>query len=742
MAALLQTVLLGLMILIILATLVPVIEAASSAQEKSGFPVGNLFGFLLVLLPFLLLRRGYFHVSTLFIIGILILTPALAILVVFDLYNSGGILFQFTLAIILSGLLLNRRVLTIVFGLSAALVFISAVQAQTGGPDLARLGRDTAVNFILFNGLIALFLDRFGITLRTALMDSQVREGELQGEIASRKHAEQRFRIVVESAPDAILLVDPQGGIVMVNPQAEKCFGYSRVDLMGFPVDRLVPARYRSHHSAHREGFLGDPQTRPMGVGRDLHGLRKDGSEFPVEIGLAPIETPEGLLVMATIVDISERKKAEERLQRQNQRLTILREIDTAILSSDSIENIVANALTHIRELLDCQRASLALMDWDAEEFLLFGVDTDRRSEVQQGIRVPIGLYKDILPALERNEPVLFEDLITRSDLPSQIQTIAREGMRSLVILPLQSQGKLIGTFSMSSNEAGYFDEEKTNLGREVANQVAIAITQGGLIKDLQKLTEELEQRVAERTLQLESANRELEAFSYSVSHDLRAPLRAINGFSLALSNKHAGSIGEQGIHYLNRILENTRHMGELIDDLLTLSRITRREMGIGDVNLTALAQEIAGELRTLEPERQVTIEIEDQVEARGDAGLIRVVLHNLIGNAWKFTSSRPQAQIRFGMRTSLESDEGKSDEGETVYFVQDNGVGFDMAYAAKLFSAFQRLHTMAEFPGTGIGLATVQRIIHRHGGRIWADAELDKGAVFYFTLGGSHEKQ
>ncbi|HUG34761.1 MAG TPA: PAS domain S-box protein [Anaerolineales bacterium] len=864
MAALLQVVLLGLMVVIVLATIALLVIPTNPVQETSQALKGNFMGFLVVLLPFLLLRRGYFRGAVLIIITILFITPALAITVVFDLHNSGGILFQFTLAIILSGLLVDRRTLGVVYGLSAVIVAFSAIQMQSGEPDLAGRSMETAVNFILFNGLMALFLDRFGITLRAALRDTLVRENELHDEIASRERAEKRFQLVVESAPNAILLVDRRGNIAMVNSQVEKYFGFDRADLAGTGVDRLVPERFRSQHPAYRDSFRADPQTRPMGAGRDLFGVRKDGSEFPVEIGLTPIEMQDGPMVMATIVDITERKGVEaqnrflanlvasvsdaivavdlqqhiqswntgaeamygwreaevlgqpakevldtdflkttreavtkqileqgywsgeviqlhrdgtmipalssvslymnaegkpagivavnrditerkhtdRQLERQNQRLNALREIDTAILASESIENIAGNALGHIRELIDCRRASLILIDWKSNEALTFSISSGDETSMRQGTRIPLLLSGDLLHTLSQNQPVLINDLSALTDPLPQFQAGIEEGFRSVCILPLFSQNNLIGSFNMSSEIPGFFDEEKINLGREVANQVAIAITQGGLINDLQKLTEELEQRVVERTLQLESANQELEAFSYSVSHDLRAPLRAINGFSLALSSKHAESIGEQGIHYLNRIQENTRHMGELIDDLLTLSRITRREMEAGDVNLSALAQEIAGELRTLEPERQVAFEIEDQLEVRGDAGLIRVVLHNLIGNAWKFTSARAQAHIRFGVASSLAVGDVRSDEGETVYFVQDNGVGFDMAYADKLFGAFQRLHTMAEFPGTGIGLATVQRIIHRHGGRIWVEAELDKGAAFYFTLGGSHEKQ
>jgi PAS domain S-box-containing protein len=830
-------------------------------------------------------------------------------------------------------------------------------------------------------------------------------------DITERKQAEERFYLAVEAAPNAIVLVQRDGRISLVNSQAEKFFGYDRDELTRLNVDSLVPERFRAQHAGYRAGFIADPQVRSMGVGRDLHGLRKDGSEFPVEIGLTPIETRDGLLIMATIVDITERKQAEGKLRQQNQRLRALREIDTAILAADSLENIVGVALSHIRELIDCQRATLTLIDPAANEALMFDVRTTNETLVPRGTRIPLALFEGVIQILSQNQPVLMNDLNTLADPQPQIQSLIKEGLRSLCILPLFSQSNLIGTFGLSSDIAGFFDDEKINLGREVANQVAIAITQSNLLNALRQLNAELEGRVAERTAelseantllqamldnipdqiyfkdtysrfirnsrsqaalmgmndpsevigksdfdffphaqrafdeeralmragqplidleeyvvwpdgrvmwvsttkvplrdpegqiigimgisrditerkrfeeniqklneelennrkdiqsildsmstlnakvaldgrllfvnkiatqasglpvdelmktnflegqwwafdpivqarvkdafaracsgtvinydekifvfgrvltisfsltpmlgsngqveyilaegrdisnlkdaeeslrmktaQLEAANQELESFSYSVSHDLRAPLRAISGFSQALSGKHADSLGEQGLHYLNRIQANTRHMGELIDDLLSLSRISRREMKQDQVNLTELAREVDKELRAQEPERQVLFEVEGQLRARGDAGLIRIVLQNLLTNAWKFTSTRHEegARIQFGVLPPPPPFSGGRDgEQQPVYYVRDNGVGFDRAFANKLFGAFQRLHSTAEFPGTGIGLATVQRIIHRHGGRIWAEAELDKGATFYFTLGGNHE--
>ena len=241
------------------------------------------------------------------------------------------------------------------------------------------------------------------------------------------------------------------------------------------------------------------------------------------------------------------------------------------------------------------------------------------------------------------------------------------------------------------------------------------------------RMKADLEQRVTERTVALQAANQELEAFSYSVSHDLRAPLRAIDGFSQALLEDYLGQLDDQGKNYLNRVRAATQRMGHLIDDMLVLSQITRVEMRREAVDLSALAADVLAELQKSEPERKVDWRIESGLIAEGDAQLLRVALVNLLGNAWKFTGKTANAKIEFGVIPNA--------DGTTDFFVRDNGVGFDMAYASKLFGAFQRLHTLAEFPGTGIGLATVQRIIHRHGGQVHGEGVLGQGATFHFTL-------
>ena len=255
-----------------------------------------------------------------------------------------------------------------------------------------------------------------------------------------------------------------------------------------------------------------------------------------------------------------------------------------------------------------------------------------------------------------------------------------------------------------------------------------VDVTEERLAREaLAKLNEDLESHVRRRTAQLEVANKELEAFAYSASHDLRAPLRAMSGYSGLLLEEHSMKLDDEGRDMLARMRDASQKMAKLIDDLLHLSRVTRVEMTREQVDLSVLAQGVVEELRHEEPERQVQVVIADHLTTEGDPQLLRILLDNLLRNAWKFTSKRAEARIELGA--------ARSGDGRMAFHVKDNGAGFDMAYAGKLFGAFQRLHSSAEFPGTGVGLATVQRIVSRHGGRIWAESSINEGTAFHFTL-------
>ena len=299
------------------------------------------------------------------------------------------------------------------------------------------------------------------------------------------------------------------------------------------------------------------------------------------------------------------------------------------------------------------------------------------------------------------------EDAASRGSLRVEDARVRKDGS------PFFAEVTITAVRDPSGQLAGFASIAR-DVGERRSNEAAIG-----------KLNAELEQRVAE----LAAANGELEAFSYSVSHDLRGPLRAIDGFSKILMEQYREQLDQQGQHFLSRVRAGSQRMGHLIDDLLSLARINRAEMRRGDVDLGQLAREVVDELRRDDPGRAVDIAIAEEARARGDARLLRAALVNLLGNAWKFTSKTAQPKIELGCERR---------SGVATYYVRDNGAGFDMAYVHKLFAPFQRLHEQSEFEGTGIGLATVHRIITRHGGKLWAESAPGRGATFWFTLGGS----
>lgn len=425
-----------------------------------------------------------------------------------------------------------------------------------------------------------------------------------------------------------------------------------------------------------------------------------------------------GLVVART----RERAQAEAMLARHEERLRILHQIDQSIAGRESPQDIAGHVIQPLRALLDKPRAVVNTFDFDAGEAEWLAAAGRHRTHVGPGVRYPMRLMGD-LAGLRRGEPQIVD---TRSLPPSpEVESLLASGVRVYMVVPMIAGGELIGALSFGGEDPS-FPAEQIGIAKEVALQLAIAIVQARLYERVSEHARELEVKVQERTAELQSANQELEAFSYSVSHDLRAPLRGVTGFAEALLEDHATELTEEARRKAAIVVDEARRMGVLIDDLLAFSRLGRKSLRPSALDMRGLAQACVDELRRQYGGQVFDVQIEALPPVTGDRTLIGQVWTNLISNAFKFSSKRGKPEIVIS---------AIAEGGEHVFSVRDNGAGFDPRYRAKLFGVFQRLHAGSDFPGTGVGLALVQRIVSRHGGRVWADGVPDEGATFYFSL-------
>ena len=520
--------------------------------------------------------------------------------------------------------------------------------------------------------------------------DAHGRIDSLRGtvlDITERKRAESsraQLANIVESAEDAITSLSLDGRILSWNRGAEHLYGYAATEVLGKSSSDLLPP---DQHADTRR-LLELVQSGQSVEHYETVRRTKDGKTIYIALTVSPILDEHDRIVAASMIarDMTARRHAEEARQAADERLQrITANVPDVVFQfrrSAGGSFSFSFVSERIHDLYE-ERAADVL---DNHMRLFSLVPRDHRR----------ALAKSMLKSMRSGEPWTFETLIR-----------CKSGKRKWV------RGQ--ASISFGSDGSTFWD----GVLSDITLQKRAAI-------DILTINEKLEQRVAERTRQLEAINKELEAFSYSVSHDLRAPLRSVEGFSRLLQQKYGHDLDDTANDYLNRVQRASQRMNNLVDDLLKLAQISRSEIKSGAVDLSTVARGIIDELADTAPDRVVDIDIEDGIVAHGDSRLLRIMLENLLGNAWKFTQKVAHPRISFG--TIMQ-------DGKKVVFVRDNGAGFEMGRAHKLFGAFQRLHRATDFEGTGIGLATVQRIISLHGGRVWAEAAVGQGATFYFTL-------
>lgn len=486
--------------------------------------------------------------------------------------------------------------------------------------------------------------------------------------------SEVRYRRLFEATQDGILILNAVTlQITDVNPFMMDLLGYSRNEFLG---KELWEIGLFGDKGASQTAFKALQDTGYLRY-EDLPLETRGGKRREVEFVSNVYFEGGQQVIQCNIRDITERRKQEVLRERL---AAIVKSSDDAIISTD-LDSIVTT--------------------WNSAAEKMFGHTESEMLGKSQSL---------IIPQDREGEVIRILNIIKRGETLNHFETerIGKNGKSidvSVTISPIKDED---GNITGASKIARDISELKR------------------AVKEIHQLNAKLEQRVTDRTAQLQAANKELESFSYSVSHDLRAPLRHINGFSGALLEDYGDKLDDIGKGYLTQVREASKEMAQLIDDVLQLARVTRTEMALETINLSVMASSVISALEKEYPGRNVTVDIKQGLSARGDRRLLRILLTNLLGNAWKFTLKQENAAITFDQEHI---------DGETVYFVCDNGAGFDMAFSDKLFGAFQRLHGTDEFEGTGIGLATVQRIMNRHAGRVWAEGAVDIGATFYFTL-------
>ena len=585
----------------------------------------------------------------------------------------------------------------------------------------------------------ALFLLANELSLKAYQNEESRRTGE------ALRQSEQKFRAIFDQTFQFIGVLATDGTVVQANQTALRFAGVDEDAVLGKPFWETPWWTHSPELQQKLRAAILDAAAGKL-VRFEATHAGADGKTRYVDFSLKPVTDLQGRVVqlIAEGRDITERKQAENALRQMNRELRAISNCNQVLMRATSEPALLQDICSIVRDEAgycmawvgyaeNGEAKTVRPVSWaGGEDFLptanVSWADTERG-------RGPTGT------AIRCGKTVCCADMETDPGFAPWRESARLRGYRSGIALPLKDEsGAVFGAFTIYSTEPNAFTLSEIRLLEELAGDLAFGINvqrarveRNCVEAQVRQLNQELEQRVADRTAALEHANKELESFSYSVSHDLRAPLRAIDGFSRILQEEYDAILGEEGRRYTETIGRNAVRMGQLISDILDFSRMSRREIAVTPVDMTALAREVYEEVRGAAPaERNIVLHLGDLPPARGDQALLRQVWVNLLSNAVKYTGPTPEAVIEVG---------GSQAGDENTYRVKDNGVGFDMRYVDKLFGVFQRLHSDGEFEGTGIGLAIVKRIVARHGGRVWAESKPGEGSTLHFTLPAREEE-